>query len=264
MGKFDTALTFLLLGGVGYVAYKFYKGDWKLPTFGVNPQSFNEGGVPAVAGDMIYNITYPTELRESATTPTGAYYKRAKDEITDILPINETPTDKQIVPRAVSMAVSEDIHEGGFLKAMLLSPITIGAGLGAITQQQRYYSTLPEGAKHTAIAQEYTTRSKWMFEHPIESFIGLPAQYIHIATRPEGVNAPTPVEAGLKALWDITPIGAVTNLITGNNKPKTSTAKASATIPAPVKQESTPDSTKRISSGTVTLPEWKWKEKLGV
>lgn len=186
-----------ILAGLGYVAYKFIKGEWKLPSlFGGLPESFKEGGIPAVTGDIIYNMVYDG-LRESATVEGGESYEKAKGEIADILPAGTTPTPSQIVPRAVALDVAEDITEGGLLKAALVAPVTIGAGLGAITQQQRYYETLPPDSRESAIAQEYTRRSKFMLEHPVESIIGAPAQIIHAVTRPADVYAPTPIEVVL-------------------------------------------------------------------
>lgn len=187
-----------IIAGIGYVAYKVLKGDWGLPSLGdIVPagikESFKEGGIPSVAGDIIYNIAYDG-LRESATEPGGESYEKAREEISKLLPADIKPTPAQIVPRAVALDVAEDITGGGFIKALLLGPVTIGAGLGAITQQQRYYETLPEEAKKTAIAKEYTTRTKFMLEHPVESLIGAPAQLIHAVTRPADVYAPTPIE----------------------------------------------------------------------
>jgi hypothetical protein len=190
-----------IIAGLGYVAYKFIKGEWTLPSLsdllpGGLKETLKESGVPGVTGDIIYNIVYDG-LRESATVPGGESYEQARGEIADILPAGMTPTPAQIVPRAVALDVAEDIIGGGMVKGALLAPVTIGAGLGAITQQQRFYERLPEEARKAAIEQEYTRRSKFMFEHPVESLIGAPAQVIHAVTRPAEVYAPTPVEVVL-------------------------------------------------------------------
>lgn len=185
-----------IIVGIGVVAYKFFK---EFKGFGGLGESFKEGGIPAATGDIIYNLVYDG-LRESATVPGGESYERAKSEISTILPGDTTPTPEQIVPRAIALDVSEDIISGGLGKAAALAPVTIGAGLGAVTQQQRYYETLPEDSQKKAIALEYKTRSKFMFEHPIESLIGAPAQVIHAVTRPADVYAPTPIEVVLNTV----------------------------------------------------------------
>lgn len=229
-----------IVAGIGLVAYKFLKGDWKLPSLsdlfpaGIK-ESLKEGGVPAATGDIIYNIVYDG-LRESATVEGGESYEAARGEIADILPAGTTPTPEQIVPRAIALDVAGDIIEGGLGKAVILAPVTIGAGLGAITQQQRYYETLPADAKQTAVAQEYTRRSKFMLEHPVESIIGAPAQIIHAVTRPADVYAPTPIEIVLNvATGGIFGIG---------DKPTTRPKPVSTYTPSPVE---TYDPTRMVS-----------------
>lgn len=149
---------------------------------GAAPETIKETGAVGGAGDVIYQTAYGGDLRESATKPTGEAYQAAKEEIPRVTGI--TPTPEQIVPRAVAMQVAEDIHKGGLAEAALLAPITIGAGLGAITQQARYYESLPKEAAEKARAQEYETRQEWIQEHPIESMIGFPAGIIHAVTTP--------------------------------------------------------------------------------
>lgn len=201
-----TILGIALMGGIGFVAWKFYKGDWKLPSLpnlgnlltnvpGV-PKDINitlkESGVPGAAGDVVYNIVYPGNLREETTIPGTQYYEKARREIVNILPPDVTPQHEQIVPRSVAMKVATDIVEGrGFIPSMFLAPITIGAGLGAITQQKRYYDSLPKDARAQAVALEYKTREEWIGEHPIETAIGFPAVIIHAATKPTSLPEPT-------------------------------------------------------------------------
>lgn len=229
-----------VIAGIGLVAYKFLKGDWKLPSFGDffpagMKESFSEGGVPAVTGDVIYNIVYDG-LRESATVEGGESYEQAKGEIEEILPEGTTPTPAQIVPRAIALDVAEDITEGGLLKGLILAPVTIGAGLGAMSQQEKFYGTLDEESKKKAISQEYTTRSKFMLEHPVESLIGAPAQVIHTVTRPADVYAPTPIEIVLNvATGGIFGIGG---------KPATRPKPTPSYTPSPVE---TYDFTKMVS-----------------
>lgn len=177
-----TIVSFALLGGLGYVAYKFYKGDWALPSLPGIPKledvpgipsdikiTLGETGIPGAIGDVIYNIAYPDNLRQETTIPTGKFYQEAEKEIIRILPRDQNPQPKQIVPRAVAMKVSSDIVEDrGFIPSMLIAPITIGAGLGAITQQERYYEALPGPARKKAISRTVIQRQAWKQKNPLE------------------------------------------------------------------------------------------------
>lgn len=152
---------------------------------GAAPETIQETGAIGGAGDILYKLAYGGDLREEATQAGGLYYERAKAEIPKVTGV--TPTPEMIVPRAVAMGVAEEMHEGEqpMAEAMLLAPWTIGAGLGAITQQQRYYEALPTPeAKKAAVVQEYETRQEWIREHPLESMIGFPAGIIHAVTTP--------------------------------------------------------------------------------
>jgi len=168
-----------LIGAIGFAAYKFFKGDWKLPSLGgVLPSitdlpgvpadikiTLAESGVPGAAGDVVYNILHPDNLRQETTMPSGKFYQEAEKEIVTILPPGKAPTQEQITPRAVAMKVSSDIVDRGLVGSMALAPVTIGAGLGAITQQERYYKTLPAPAKQEAIKKTVLTRETWKKEH---------------------------------------------------------------------------------------------------
>lgn len=219
-----TILGIALLGGIGFVAWKFYKGDWKLPSLGSILPSITdipgvpadikvtlaESGVPGAAGDIIYNLFSPDNLREQTTVPTGKFYQESEQEIKTILPPGTTPTPEQIVPRAVAMKVSTDIvKERGFIPSMLLAPVTIGAGLGAITQQERYYKSLPdETTKREAIRKTVVQRQTWKKEHPVEyvaatalSSMFLPALIIGKAAEVRDVirSRPLPVKTATVA-----------------------------------------------------------------
>ena len=154
-----------------------------LQAAGAAPETIKETGVVGGAGDIIYNLTMGGDLREQATKPGGKYYEAAKKEIPLITGI--TPTSKMIVPRAVAIGASEQIHGLSFPDALLAAPVTIGAGMGAITQQVRYREALPTPeAKEKALVQEYKQRQEWIRGHPIESMIGFPAGIIHAVTTP--------------------------------------------------------------------------------
>jgi hypothetical protein len=149
---------------------------------GADPQTIKETGAVGGVGDLIYGLTYGGDLRKEATMPGGKYYEAAKQEIPRVTGI--TPTPKQIVPRAVAMGASTKIHELGMPLSMVVAPVTIGAGMGAITQQARYRETLPPEAAEKALVQEYATRQEWITEHPVESMVGFPAGIIHAVTTP--------------------------------------------------------------------------------
>lgn len=135
--KVGSIISLAVLGGIGYAAYKFLKGDWKIPSLIPTlpiptpaPETIKETGVVGGVGDVIYNIFQAPELRERVT------------ERADVAGI---PFSK-----AVAEVVSEDIIGGGLPKAIGISPVTIGAGLGAIYQQGVYLETLPEAERIAA------------------------------------------------------------------------------------------------------------------
>jgi len=194
-----TSTGLILLGGGLIAAYFLFKDKGGIPgviggalsslpgfalqAAGAAPETIKETGVVGGAGDIIYNLTMGGDLREEATKPGGKYYEAAKKEIPLVTGI--TPTSKQIVPRAVAMGASEQIHDLTFPGALLAAPVTIGAGLGAITQQRKYYAALPTPeAKEKALVQEYTQRQEWIRGHPLESMVGFPAGIIHAVTTP--------------------------------------------------------------------------------
>lgn len=204
----------LLLGGVGYAAYKFYIGDWKLPTLPTlpplptpDPETIKETGIVGGIGDIIYNITYPTELRERVvervTEPSPAGRESAVAEATRLIErttpynvITPEPSPEGTYARAVAMTVSEDIHKEGLLMSLLKSPVTIGAGLGAMTQQARYLETLPPAAKTLAEKEESQKR-------------------LEFKATPEGIAATilsniSPVTGAITAVSTITDIMRVT------------------------------------------------------
>lgn len=129
--KLGTIISLAILGGLGYAAYKFARGDWKLPSLPSlpplptpDPQTLKETGIVGGLGDVIYNITMGGgELRER---------------------VEERAMEPEIpFPKAVAEVVSEDIHEQGLGLALAKAPVTIGAGLGAMEQHERYLETLP-------------------------------------------------------------------------------------------------------------------------
>lgn len=167
------------LGGIGYVIYKFYTGAWALPSLGgflggvVNPPgdpavTIQETGVPGATGDIIYNLFSGNEdsLRQRATEDVNIYYHETKVIEDIVTPPGETPKPPDeggVFARSVAATTSQDIHDRGLLESLLLSPITIGAGLGAVSQQERWYKTLSpagetEARKHEA-ARRITFRS---------------------------------------------------------------------------------------------------------
>jgi len=192
--KTSTTIGIAAIAAIGIGAYFLLK-DFKLGDLfaaplvmaGAAPETIKETGAIGGVGDVIYNIGYGGDLRKEATVPSGEYFEAAKEEIsTQIVKPGEHVPQEAIVARAVSMGVAETMHEDmGFIPSMLAAPITIGAGLGAITQQQRYRDALPtEEAKEKALKLEYTTRQDWIKEHPVESMIGFPAGIIHAVTTP--------------------------------------------------------------------------------
>lgn len=194
--KTSTTIGIAALAAVGIGAYFLLK-DFKLGNLfgapliiaGADPQTIKETGVPGGIGNVIYNISGGEGLRERATAPEGSSYKAAVQETTALKYQVGQPEviipPKAIVARATATDVSEGIVDEGLPIALLKSPVTIGAGLGAITQQRRYYESLPTPElKKAAVAKEYTTRQDWIRAHPIESMVGFPAGIIHAATTP--------------------------------------------------------------------------------
>ena len=194
--KTSTMVGLGAIAALGIGAYFLLK-DFKMPNLndlfgaplvlaGAAPETIKETGAVGGVGDIIYNITGGEGIRERVTGPEGVTYKRAVAEIErEILPA-ETPVPVSAAQhRAVAMDVSEQIVGEGLPAAMLLGPVTIGAGLGAIEQQRKYREALPtEEAKTKALELEYSTRQKFIQEHPIESMLGFPAMIAHAVTTP--------------------------------------------------------------------------------
>jgi hypothetical protein len=181
--KISDVLGIAVLGGIAYVGYKIIKGDWTLP-------NILKGAMSGI-GETGYNVVYDTNLRD-AIQKGSPERKKTEKEITETLNIPPSEqTDAMQINRTVARETATDVIEGpmgtGFLGAMMpfANAITIGAGLGAIKAQQEYYNTLPEDKVEDARIKEYDTRAEWMYEHPVESIIGLPANIIHDVTKPE-------------------------------------------------------------------------------
>jgi hypothetical protein len=214
MAEFDlkpgTIISLILLGGLGYVAYKFWKGEWKIPGLpDIGAAITNAAAaLPGAVGGIEYNIAYGRDLKKVATTPGSPERAETIAEIKDIIP---GATDPQITSRTAAREAAEDVIKGpfgtGFTGGVLagltviglpLTGYTIGAGLGALTQQQRFYDTLNPTQLKYFREKEYATRAAWMWKHPIETTIGAPATVIHELTRPEeGQHSPFGVVVGL-------------------------------------------------------------------
>jgi len=205
--KTGDIINIIILGGIGYVAYKFLKGDWKLPKIPSIPD------IPREAGKTIYNITYEGGLKDKLK-PGSAERQKSKTELWDYGVKN--PTDYQERARTIARETAEDVIKGPFGTGMagaLGIPVlgwgtTIGAGLGAITAQQKLYDTLTPQQLKKARTQEYNTRADWMYKHPVESTIGLPAQVIHEVTKPTGAKS-SPVGEVAKFASGVTTLGAI-------------------------------------------------------
>jgi len=197
--KTSTTIGIAAIAALGIGAYFLLK-DFKFPNLtnlfgapimaaGASPQTIKESGVPGGVGNIIYNISGGEGLRESATQPEGAAYKAAVTQTSQLKKEVGQPEvvipKKAIVAKAVSTQVSTDIHEAGIRKSLAMAPFTIGAGLGAITQHQRYLEALPTPElKKAARVKEYSQREEWVRQHPAESMLGFPALIIHAATTP--------------------------------------------------------------------------------
>jgi len=208
-----------LLGGIGYAAYKFLKGDWKIPTLPTlpplpplptpAPETGAESGLVGQIGDIIYNITNP-DLRERAITEYLPAEKETERIIYMTTPGGEIPPPPDpegVFARGVARTVSKDIIGGGLPKALLFAPWTIGAGLGAITQQGKWMGTLPDDARKLAEQEESRKR-------------------LELQTTPEGIIA-----TALMPPFISIPL-AISDVIRGTRKIKiTPPPKPKATVP---------------------------------
>jgi len=171
--KINTIKNIAIIGGFalgGYLIYKF----------------FTKKDVAKETGKAIYGGVYGSDL-DQEIKPDSSAMNKSRQQIR-WLEI-ENPTQKQLVAKTVSREVAEDIHKQGFGKSLLFAPVTIGAGLGALTQQQRFYDTLNPEQLQKARLQEFNRRAEWMYKHPLESTIGFPAQFIHEFNKPEGAKS---------------------------------------------------------------------------
>jgi len=200
MPKMGTIGGVLLLGGVGYAAYMFYTGKWKLPNLmnlfsGINiptpaPETLKETGVVGGIGDIIYNLTYPSELRERVHTEyVPAWYEteRIIDQTTPPGETPQAPDPEGVFARGVSRTVAGDIHQAGiggfvgvpgfsiinFLGELVgLNPhlpdpaFTIGAGLGAMAQQKKWIDSLPSGAAQQLAEREESEKRLAFIQTP--------------------------------------------------------------------------------------------------
>jgi len=178
----------LIIAGIAGLGFAIYKGWIKIPNIlGLLPGDVGRGaqevpGIPGAIGGATYNIFNPgdTTLKE-----------RALDLSVTIAREEDIPIELAF-EKAVAQEGAGDVHEGpfgtGFPGAItpILSGYTIGAGLGVIDRWNRYLEGLPFSKKREARLGEYERRANWMWEHPVESMIGFPAQIIHEATKPEG------------------------------------------------------------------------------
>jgi len=130
-------------------------GGGILQAGGAAPETLKETGAAGGIGDIIYNFT----MGEGG----GDLRQRSQEAAA----LQKIPFSK-----SVAQTVAADIHKGGVWSFLnpLQAPITIGSGLGAITQWNRYLSTLsPQERKQ---------------EEKIESIKRLKFQ-----TTPEGIAA---------------------------------------------------------------------------
>lgn len=204
--KTSTTIGIAAVAAIGIGAYFLLK-DFKLPNLndlfgaplvmaGASPQTIKETGPVGGVGDIIYNISGGGGIRERITGPEGETFKEAEEEITQLKrdvgqPDVFIPT-AATTARAVALDVATTKQERGMGGELALAAIpilgpalTIAPGLAAITQQRKYYESLPTPElKEAAIAKEYDTRQDWIREHPLESMIGFPAGIIHAVTTP--------------------------------------------------------------------------------
>lgn len=214
--KTSTLIPIAAIAALGIGAYFLLK-DFKLPNLGdlfaapliiagAAPETIKETGVVGGVGDIIYNISGGEGIRERATTPEGVSYKAAVVETeklkTQVKQPDVTIPKEAIVARAVALDVATTMHDThlfgekhkdeGFPAHLVKAAIpifgpalTIAPGLAAITQQRKYYESLPTPElKQAAVEKEYTQRQEWIKGHPLESMIGFPAGIIHAFTTP--------------------------------------------------------------------------------
>ena len=83
--KPGSVVSILLLAGVGYAAYKFWKGDWKLPNLGDLFNLGDPGSIPNIILDIatpgIESMPPITELHEIGTTQRGVVYDYDQNRI---------------------------------------------------------------------------------------------------------------------------------------------------------------------------------------
>lgn len=173
-----------LLGGIGYVIYKFYKGDWQLPNLGNLlglQDTIKESGTAGAVGDIIYNIPYP-DLRERVTSQVEQ--DKTIDEYYSVMPPDSpTPTPKQIADRTVARVVAEDITGMGIpaYTVPILNAVTIGSGLAAIQRNEEYIASLPAPVQTDIYQQQTEKRIEQLTTDPVTMLAGVLAGPIGLA-----------------------------------------------------------------------------------
>ena len=199
----------VIVAGLAGLAYAVYKGWIKIPNIlGLLPGDVGRGaqevpGIPGAIGGATYNIFSPS---------TQTLKERAEELAPGIVAKEGIPYETAFA-KGVAQTAAEDIITGPFgtgFAGAITNPLgwgyTIGGGLGAVQQWNRYLEGLPPVDQAAARQTEYATRAAWMYEHPIESTLGFGAQIIHEATKPPGApsaplfSLPTVAGASLKSL----------------------------------------------------------------
>jgi len=180
-----TVISIALLGGLGYVIYKFVKGDWKLPSLGevgagvvttVLPgdigrgalEGAETGGIPGGLGGITYNIFAPPSetlyerIREHEAEPTREIIPLISEE-TGMPPEQVTP--EQITQRAIMLETAQDITQQPLFPLGLFPPFagfTIGAGIAAIQKEAEYKRTLTPQEQYSYELAAWERRQAFM------------------------------------------------------------------------------------------------------
>jgi len=169
--KPGTVISIALIGGIAYIAYKFLKGDWKLPAFDIFKgigEGFDVGGLPGAVGGGIVEFLTPgeTTLRERRDIIFSDKPKLTQTIIEETglkekdIDINMLKEKADVIAGA---QVTKEIAEGLLAPFYWLLPgIAPGLGLAVGEQQTQYLATLPQRARESAELKEYEQRKAFL------------------------------------------------------------------------------------------------------